>query len=44
MLIVVALAFGKSRVALGEFGKNAKSFVDKIREIAEIAWRTQALA
>jgi len=35
---------GEAGVALGKFGKDAKPFVDRIREIAQITWRTQARA
>lgn len=35
---------GEAGVALGKFGKDAKPFVDRIREIAQIVWRTQARA
>jgi hypothetical protein len=35
---------GEAGVVLGKFGKDAKPFVDRIREIAQIAWRTQARA
>lgn len=35
---------GEAGVAIGKFGKDAKPFVDRIREIAEIVWRTQAIA
>ena len=31
-------------VALGKFGIAAKPFVDRVKEIAEIVWRTQARA
>jgi hypothetical protein len=33
---------GEAGVALGKFGKDAKPFVDRIKEIAQITWRTQA--
>lgn len=33
---------GDAGVALGKFGRDAKPIVDRIREIAEIVWRTQA--
>ena len=33
---------GEAGVALGKFGKDAKPFVDRVREIAQITWRTQA--
>ncbi len=33
---------GDAGVVLGKFGKDAKPIVDRIREIAQIAWRTQA--
>ena len=35
---------GEAGVALGKFGQDAKPFVDRIREIAQIIWRTQARA
>jgi hypothetical protein len=35
---------GEAGVALGKFGKDAKPFVDRVREIAQITWRTQARA
>lgn len=35
---------GEGGVALGKFGKDAKPFVDRISEIAQITWRTQARA
>ena len=35
---------GEAGVALGKFGSNAKPFVDRIKEIAQITWRTQARA
>lgn len=35
---------GDAGVALGKFGSDAKPFVDRIREIAQIVWRTQARA
>lgn len=33
---------GDAGVTLGKFGTNAKPFVDRIREITQIIWRTQA--
>ncbi len=33
---------GDAGVILGKFGEDAKPFVDRIREIADIVWRTQA--
>lgn len=33
---------GDAGVALGKFGNDAKPIVDRIREISEIVWRTQA--
>jgi len=33
---------GDAGVALGKFGSDAKPFVDRIREILQITWRTQA--
>jgi len=35
---------GEAGVALGKFGQDAKPFVDIIKEIAQIIWRTQATA
>ena len=35
---------GEAGVVLGKFGKDAKPLVDRIREIAQIIWRTQARA
>ena len=35
---------GEAGVALGKFGKDAKPFVDRIKEIAQVVWRTQARA
>lgn len=35
---------GDAGVALGKFGRDAKPFVDRIREITQIVWRTQARA
>jgi len=35
---------GDAGVAIGKFGKDAKPFVDRIRELSQIAWRTQARA
>lgn len=35
---------GDAGVAIGKFGNDAKPFVDRIREIAEIGWRTQSNA
>jgi hypothetical protein len=35
---------GDAGVVLGKFGEDAKPFVDRIREIAEIVWKTQARA
>ena len=35
---------GEGGVALGKFGKDAKPFVDRIKEIAQIVWWTQARA
>ncbi len=35
---------GEAGVMIGKFGKDAKPFVDRIRELAEITWRTQAQA
>jgi len=33
---------GEAGVVLGKLGKDAKPFVDRIREIAQIVWRTQS--
>jgi hypothetical protein len=35
---------GEAGVVLGKFGQDAKPLVDRIREIAQITWRTQARA
>jgi hypothetical protein len=35
---------GDAGVVLGKFGKDAKPFVDRIRDIADIVWRTQSRA
>jgi len=35
---------GDAGVAIGKLGENAKPIVDRIKEITEIAWRTQARA
>lgn len=35
---------GDAGVALGKFGESAKPIVDRIKEIADIVWRTQAKA
>jgi hypothetical protein len=35
---------GDAGVMLGKFGNDARPFVDRIREIVEIAWRSQANA
>ncbi|TDJ50372.1 MAG: hypothetical protein E2O43_08580 [Nitrospina sp.] len=35
---------GDAGVALGKFGKDAKPFTDRIREITSIVWRTQSRA
>jgi len=35
---------GEAGVAIGKFGQDAKPFVDRIREIYQITWRTQARA
>ncbi|MBL7969734.1 MAG: hypothetical protein JNK09_22220 [Prolixibacteraceae bacterium] len=35
---------GDAGIALGKFGNDAKPFVDRITEIAQIIWRTQANA
>lgn len=33
---------GEAGVALGKFGENAKPFVDRVKELMSIIWRTQA--
>lgn len=33
---------GEAGVVIGKFGKDSKPFVDRIKEISQIAWRTQA--
>jgi uncharacterized protein YoxC len=35
---------GDAGVALGKFGEDAKPFVDRIKEITDIVWRTQSRA
>jgi len=35
---------GEAGIALGKFGQDAKPLVDRITEIAQITWRTQARA
>lgn len=35
---------GEAGIVLGKFGRDAKPFVDRIKEIAQIAWRTQTRA
>ncbi len=35
---------GDAGVVVGKFGKDAKPFVDRIKELSKIAWRTQARA
>ena len=35
---------GDAGVVLGKFGEDAKPFVDRIKEISEIVWRTQSRA
>ena len=35
---------GDAGVAIGKFGEDAKPFVDRIKELTEIAWKTQAKA
>ncbi|NVM02945.1 MAG: hypothetical protein HWN67_11445, partial [Candidatus Helarchaeota archaeon] len=35
---------GDAGVMIGKFGNDVKPIVDRIREIAEIVWRTQAIA
>jgi hypothetical protein len=33
---------GDAGVVIGKFGKDAKPFVDRIKELSQIAWRTQS--
>ena len=33
---------GEAGIVIGKFGNDAKPIVDRIRELADIAWRTQA--
>ncbi|MFV0597847.1 hypothetical protein [Shewanella sp.] len=35
---------GDAGVVIGKFGKDAKPFVDRIKELSQIAWKTQARA
>lgn len=35
---------GDAGIAIGKFGKDAKPFVDRIKELSQIAWKTQARA
>lgn len=35
---------GDAGIVLGKFGKDSKPFVDRIKEISDIVWRTQARA
>lgn len=35
---------GDAGVVIGKFGKDAKPFVDRIKEISDIVWRTQSRA
>jgi hypothetical protein len=35
---------GDAGIVIGKFGKDSKPFVDRIREIADIVWRTQSKA
>ena len=35
---------GDAGIVLGKFGKDSKPFVDRIREISDIIWRTQSRA
>ncbi|WP_018016010.1 hypothetical protein [Teredinibacter turnerae] len=35
---------GDAGIVIGKFGKDAKPFVDRIRELSQIAWKTQARA
>ena len=35
---------GDAGIVIGKFGKDAKPFVDRIKELSQIAWRTQARA
>lgn len=34
---------GDAGVVLGKFGKDAKPFTDRIRDIMQIVWRTQSI-
>lgn len=35
---------GDAGIVIGKFGKDAKPFVDRIKELSQIAWKTQARA
>jgi len=35
---------GDAGIVIGKFGKDSKPFVDRIKEISDIVWRTQARA
>lgn len=35
---------GEAGVVIGKFGKDAKPFVERIKELSQIAWKTQARA
>ena len=35
---------GDAGIAIGKFGENAKPFVDRIKELSQITWRTQSRA
>lgn len=35
---------GDAGIAIGKFGKDAKPFVDRIKELSQITWRTQSRA
>jgi hypothetical protein len=36
--------FGEAGIALGKFGNDVKPIIDRVREIVDIVWRTQARA
>lgn len=35
---------GDAGIAIGKFGKDAKPFVDRVKELSQITWRTQSRA
>jgi hypothetical protein len=35
---------GDAGIVIGKFGKDAKPFVDRMKEISDIVWRTQSRA